>query len=247
MPKEKSSSTLIIVLLLSTVGVSLFCCCPAMLLPAVMSAREAARRMECSNNLKQIGLAMWSYRSMNGDYPPAYVADEHGNPLYSWRVLLLPFMEQTYLYNQFDFESAWDSPANLAVTETTMQVFQCPSKSPRTEPFTDYMVVVGPETMFPGAESTGPHDIRDGQSNTIMVVEVLDTGVHWTEPRDITMDDLLAKGINGHDETGCGSHHPGGVMVGLADGSVHFFEEDISSDLFRSLLTRSGGEVVSLP
>ena len=116
-----------------------------MLLPAVMSAREAARRMECSNNLKQIGLAMWAYRSMNGDYPPAYVVDDEGNPLYSWRVLLLPFMEQQILYDQFDLENSWDSPGNLAVTETTLQVFQCPSKSERTEPFTDYMVVVGPE------------------------------------------------------------------------------------------------------
>ncbi len=203
--------------------------------------------MECSNNLKQIGLALHNYHTAYDGLPPAYVADQDGNPLYSWRVLLLPQLEQQNVYDRFDKDKAWDSPENQAVSATLLPVFQCPSSPRDRGPYTHYAVVVGPETLFAEDNSLNFGDVHDGLANSIMVVEIRNSGIHWAEPRDITMDDLLATGINGHDAAGCGSYHPGGMMVCMADGSVHFISEDMSTDVLRSLLTASGGETVTLP
>ena len=84
----------------------------ALLLPAVQSAREAARRAQCSNNLKQIGLAFHNYHDSYGCLPPAYIPDGNGQPMHSWRVLILPFVEQSPLYDQYDFDEPWNGPNN---------------------------------------------------------------------------------------------------------------------------------------
>ena len=84
----------------------------ALLLPAVQAAREASRRMECSNNLKQISLAMHSYHDVYGSLPPAYTIDEEGRRLHSWRTLLLPYLEAGQIYEQLDLSQPWDSLDN---------------------------------------------------------------------------------------------------------------------------------------
>src|SRR5262245_6645518 len=99
----------------------------ALLLPAVQAAREAARRMQAHNHLKQIGLAMQNYHDVYGEFPPAVVKDASGKPLYSGRVLLLPFLEEKPLFDQFDKSQAWDSPANLLARHRVPKVFTDPS------------------------------------------------------------------------------------------------------------------------
>src|SRR5439155_8958659 len=99
-----------VIVVIGIVGCLLVCggILVALLLPAVQAAREAARRMQSQNNLKQIGLALHNYHATYQTFPPAVVTDENGKPLYSGRVLLLPFMEQEALYNDFDRTQAWD-------------------------------------------------------------------------------------------------------------------------------------------
>src|SRR5262249_21734482 len=82
------------------------------LITAVAQVRVATRRMQSTNNLKQIALAMHSYHDTMGRFPPAIVRDKEGKPLYSWRVLLLPYLEQQNLYNQFKLDEPWDSEHN---------------------------------------------------------------------------------------------------------------------------------------
>jgi hypothetical protein len=84
----------------------------AFLLPAVRSARGAAYRSHCSSNLKQIALALHNYHDTFGAFPPAYVADESGKPMHSWRVLILPFLESSPLYDKYRFDEPWDGPNN---------------------------------------------------------------------------------------------------------------------------------------
>ena len=203
--------------------------------------------MKCSNNLKIIGLGLHNYHTVHGSFPPAYVTDEDGNPLYSWRVLLLPYLENQNLYQQFDRESAWDSTENISVSETVIPYFLCPTSDDQRGPYTDYAVLVGPDTLFPGEKSVSLDEVKDGSSNTIMVIELRNSNIHWAEPKDIDVDDFLAQGINGHGDGGCGSWHPGGMMMGMADGSVHFVDEDTSMQVLESLSTRSGGESATLP
>jgi 5'-3' exonuclease len=99
----------------------------ALLLPAVQAAREAARRMQCTNNIKQIMLAMHTYHDAHKCFPPVMTADKNGKPLHSWRVLILPFIEQQALYSQIRLDEPWDSEYNSRLHDMNIQTYQCPS------------------------------------------------------------------------------------------------------------------------
>ena len=106
----------------------------ALLLPAVQSAREAARRAQCVNNLKQIGLAMHNYASANGGFPPAAIVDPRGKPLLSWRVAILPYLDANPLYAKFKLDEPWDSPHNKELLKYMPAVYGCPSRNLAGEP-----------------------------------------------------------------------------------------------------------------
>lgn len=216
----------------------------ALLLPAVQAAREAARRAQCTNNLKQIALAFHNYHDTYNSFPPAYLADEDGKPMHSWRVLLLPFLEQSALFEQYDFSEPWDSPANMQVVNTAIPSYQCPSDPAGPASMTtSYMVLSGPGTVFEGANGAKIADITDGTSNTLLVVEVQGTGVNWAEPVDLDASTLSLPFAAGPGSPG--SLHPGGINAAMCDGSVRFLSNNISPDTFQSLTTRAGGEMIS--
>ncbi len=215
----------------------------ALLLPAVQAAREAARRSQCSNNLKQLALAMHNYHDTYRCFPPAYLADENGNPMHSWRVLILPFIEQQALYELYDFDQPWDSPANLSLAQTVIPAYQCPSDPSATGPETSYVMVVGPGTLYDGTEPTSLQDITDGTSNTIMLVEVTGAGINWSEPRDLDLEQIALQ-INAPSGQGMGSKHPGGMNVAFCDGSVRFLSETIDPQTLERLITIDDGNPV---
>src|SRR5208337_936304 len=100
----------------------------ALLLPAVQSAREAARRAQCVNNIKQIMLAMHNYISANNAFPRD-ITDKNGKPLLSWRVAILPYVEQGVLFDKFKLDEPWDSPHNQELLKYMPLVYQCPSRA----------------------------------------------------------------------------------------------------------------------
>jgi hypothetical protein len=213
----------------------------ALLLPAVQAAREAARRAQSSNNLKQIGLAIHNYHDVYQQFPPAVVKDANGNPLYSGRVLLLPFMEQQSLFDAWAKDQSWDSPQNMALSQSVLKVFQDPSAGPRNVTGeTDYLFVTGANTIF-DPTFTGPMNmaqISDGTSNTIMVVEVQRQGINWAEPRDF--DVASGPGLPA-------GNHPGVNLVLFADGSVRTISKNINPQQLQAAETRNGGEPMTLP
>jgi prepilin-type processing-associated H-X9-DG protein len=214
----------------------------ALLLPAVQAAREAARRAQCVNNLKMIGLAMHNYESSYGCFPPAATFDADGEPLLSWRVLILPFVEEKNLYDQFHLDEPWDSPHNQALAASMPKVFTCPSEPPAPTPNqTTYAVVIDPHSMFTGkAEVVRIASITDGTSNTLLVTESKNP-VPWTQPEGLTLNST-------NPQFDMGSKHPGGWNVLMADGSVRFFKtSQVSEPLLKALVTRDGNEVVSPP
>ena len=105
--------------------------------------------MQCANNLKQIGLALHAYHERYGVLPPAYVADANGRPMHSWRVLLLPFLEQQSLYDWYDFREPWDGPHNIKLLNNTPSCYICPSRLSYPTTVTSYVAITGPGTMFP--------------------------------------------------------------------------------------------------
>jgi prepilin-type processing-associated H-X9-DG protein len=219
----------------------------ALLLPAIQAAREAARRAQCTNNLKQIAIAFHNYHDTYKTFPPAYIPDKDGNPMHSWRVLILPFMEQQALYQRYNFDEPWDSPGNLAVTNTVIPTYCCPSCPPSTgsagSTETNYMVITGPGTVFDGAKAARFSDITDGTANTILVVEVVGTGVNWAEPVDLDASNMQFPNV-APGSTGPDSYHPGGLNAALCDGSVQFLSDTMARQVFDSLVTKAGNEMI---
>lgn len=240
---SSGSGTIIAILVAGCIGL-LLCggVAVALLLPAVQMAREAARRTQCNNNLKQIMLAMHNYHDVYKTFPPAYIPDANGKPMHSWRVLLLPYLEADYLYAQYNFNEPWDSPGNSRVAEMMMPIFACPSDSDHAPGYTSYMLVTGKGTMFDGAQALGLPQITDGSYSTIAVVEVTSAAVPWTEPRDLDISQLRV--LFGPGTGAVESRHPGGVNAAMADGSVRFIPYGATSEAaVRAMVTPSGGEV----
>src|SRR5262245_28651730 len=207
----------------------------ALLLPAVQAAREAARRAQSSNNLKQIGLALHNYHDVFGTFPPAVVTDDDGKPLYSGRLLLLPFLSQTAVYDQFDKSKAWNSPENIALSQTVIPVFVDPSSANSPAGQTDYLFVSGKGAVFEADKMTKLSEITDGTSNTIVVVEVKNSGINWAEPRDLTIGQPMSLPAG---------NHPGGNNVLYADGSVRFMSKSTGTTVIRAIATKDGGEIL---
>ncbi|MCL2742505.1 MAG: DUF1559 domain-containing protein [Planctomycetaceae bacterium] len=230
----------------------------ALLLPAVPAAREAAKRMQrmqCTNNMKEIVFAFHNYHDVYGCLPPVYTVDEGGKPLHSWRVLILPFIEQKALYEKIRLDEPWDSEHNQQFHEAVPDTFRCPSNphhksgnhSPaETAPYmptlcgSTYSVIYGAKAAFTGSQPTCFADITNGKSNVIVLVERR-TPVNWMNPlSDITFE-AACKGVNA-DAMGISSYHSGGTNAGLGDGSCRFISDTIDGETLRKMLMRNNKE-----
>jgi prepilin-type processing-associated H-X9-DG protein len=233
------TAILIVVLVVAVVLGLLVCGGVALLLPAVQAAREAARRSQCNNNLKQIALALHNYHDVYKCFPPAVITDKQGRPMRSWRVAILPFMEQKALYDQYDFNQPWDSPRNRPLDNTPMPVYRCPSDPGLNSTETNYVMIAGKGTVggLPN-EAVTFAQITDGTSNTILVVEVVGTGIQWMEPKDLSIDELSGR-LNDGSGKCISSQHPGGANVALADGSVRFLSNTLDPQVLRWLILRN--------
>lgn len=241
---QSSSSSSTVVLIIVILGGALFASLVcggillALLLPAVQSAREAARRMQCSNNLKQIALALHNYEAVYKSLPPAYTVDANGNRLHSWRTLILPYLEYQALYAQVDFSKPWNDPANAVLQTADIPFYRCPSALP--EPgTTNYQVVVDPSSMFPGSTSVSFMKVSDGLANTVLVVEVDRTqAVKWAEPKDLDLQSLQASGEG---------WHRGVRNAAMGDGAVKAISNSVDPNVWRAFVTKDGGEFVGVP
>jgi prepilin-type processing-associated H-X9-DG protein len=201
-----------------------------------LAARDS--RTSCVNKLKQIALAMHNYHDVNQHFPAVASFDKDGKPLLSWRVHLLPFLEQNELYKEFHLDEPWDSEHNRKLIAKMPAIFRCPSTRAELGR-TTYVVPVGPSTIFTGGPQGIPiKEINDGTSNTIMVLDAADShAVIWTQPDDLKVDLKQPR-------AGLVEHHPGGFNAALADGSVRLIAETVSDKTLAAAFTRSGGEIL---
>jgi hypothetical protein len=223
------------------------------LLPGVIGANpnanpiQAANRVKSQNNLKQMALAFLNYESANGKFswgiftPNVPVAQQ--KPLLSWRVALLPYLEQGELYTQIKLDEPWDSEHNSKFHKLMPKIFEVPGKQ-AVPGMTYYQTFVGPGAIFEknslGRKIAG---ITDGTSNTLLVVEAAKP-VNWMKPDDID----FAVTPNGFPVEGkVGGHFDGGFHAAFADGSVRFLPLTLKPLDFQALITAAGGEVIKLP
>ncbi|MCI0333057.1 MAG: DUF1559 domain-containing protein, partial [Planctomycetes bacterium] len=213
----------------------------AMGLPATMSAREAARRVQAANHMKQIMLAFHNYHSMRRTLPAHASYSDDGKPLLSWRVHILPFVEGGHQYNQFHLDEPWDSEHNKTLIAQMPEVYTNPNL-PLEPGKTNYLAIVGKECAFDGSKTgLGFQNITDGTSKTIAFVEADPAqAVEWTKPDDLEFnpDDPKA---------GLGNVRPGGWNAAFCDGSVQFISDNVDPQVLKALFTRAGGEVVDVP
>jgi type II secretory pathway pseudopilin PulG len=220
--------------LLAVVGVLGFIA--LFLLPSVRSARAPARRMACHNNLKQIAFALQNYQDKYACLPPAYTVDEHGKPLHSWRTLLLPFLEESKLYEQIDLTKPWDDPVNQEAFAETPRVYLCPA-----EPFgpghTGYLAVVAPGGCFAGQTPRKLSEISDKHGQTLMVIEVsVERAVPWMSPQDADEEIVLSL-------TSDKRHpHPYGAQAIFADGSTQFLTANTKPEILRAMISIAGDD-----
>ena len=245
-------------LLVVTAIVALIC---GAVLPAIWSAREAAREMSCRNNLKQVGLALLNYESAYRSLPLAAEADFMGKLRRSWRSLIYPvYMEQSSMF--YDVRSSWDSPTNMRLLNGTPiamgskdgtthmstlkrypWAFTCPSCESNMRKGINYVVVSGELSAFPKSRCVKLSDITDGLENTILVVESITCCPDWTEPRDLDFDTMTFE-INAKEEPSISSIHPLGPLVCFADGEVYHISESTSATELKAMLTIAGQENV---
>lgn len=208
----------------------------ALLLPATRSAREPGRRAVCQNNLRNIALALRAYADKHGALPPAYTVDSSGKPLHSWRTLILPYLEHHALYKSIDLSKPWDDPANAAARKTIVEMYCCPSAAD-SDRRTTYLAIVGPNCSFQPGAPRKLSEISDGESTTLMIVEVdLDHVVPWMCPMDADEQIVLGLGDNSP------LAHASGVNVAFVDTHLQFLSADTPATQRRALMSIAGND-----
>ena len=171
-------------------------------LAAKRQATDAAANASSANNLKQIGISMHAYHDTHGNMPPAAVCDKTGKPLLSWRVLVLPYIEQNELFKQFKLDEPWDSDHNKKLLAKMPKTYAIPGQTKPGDTSTYYRVFVGNGAAFDWIMGRKLQQITDGTSNTIMCVTA-EKAVPWTKPDELEFDPdkdmtrLVGRVVNG--------------------------------------------------
>ncbi|XZE52415.1 DUF1559 domain-containing protein [Planctomycetaceae bacterium SH139] len=209
-------------------------------LGTVMGAqRQAAQRMQASNNLKQISMAMHHYHDVYGHIVPAAIQGENGKPLLSWRVALLPYIGQQELYDQFKLDEPWDSEYNKSLLSRIPPVYADPLGGPLPPGMTTYRLPVIPGAIYSSAEPLRFKDIKDGLSNTIWLMRSpRSAAIEWTNPAAWELDSSnLRSSVFGDALM---------AIVGFGDGSVRTIEGTISEEMLGFALQYADGEPVKI-
>jgi len=245
-PSGGGAKVLLIVLGVVLAGGFVLCAGGAFLLfPAVQAARTAVQRMSDSNNLKQVGLAFHNYASSYQSFPPPAITDAGGRPLFSWRVSVLPYLENQAIFDSIQFDQPWDSPENATLQQVSIAAYSSARGASESIPGAAHVFVISapqdPQAkthpLFVEGEAISFREIIDGTANTILAIQLAKYSVPWASPSELTPDQAYQL-LQQEDQ---------GANVAMADGSVRFLPKDIDRQTFDALVTRDGGEVVPVP
>jgi hypothetical protein len=242
-PRKKGKGLLPVLLIVGGIVVVCGGCLIGGAIYGIFGARDAANRMKSHNNLMQVGLAIHNYNDTTGELPSSTYSPD-GKPLLSWRVHLLPYLEQDILYKQFKLDEPWDSPNNMPLVNQMPKIYVLPNVPPvpgkthyrgfssRGAVFDRRLIV---NQQRPPKEMFGLGNFKDGTANTILVVEAADP-VEWTKP-----DDLDAS--PGTPFPKMGTFQKGNKFQAVfGDGTVKLLRSDLPEGTLRALVTHSGGE-----
>jgi len=214
---------------------------------AIHGAHENAQQSVCRGHLSQLNLALLNYEDRFGSFPPASVRDSDGKPAHSWRVLILPFLEQQELFDAYCFDEPWNGPRNRRLADSMPPVFRCPSEPyGRPRHLTNYVAVVGQYTAFSGSGTSSLRDLPDRGENTLLVAEVTSTLVHWMEPIDINADQMSFH-INDTEQPSLSSVHPKGPgIICVRSPGAWRFAPNTPPDVVRRFVESKPGESITV-
>lgn len=238
-----------------------------LLIPAAQASRELARVAHCRHNLENVAIALLDNATRKGALPQAMKRGKDNLPFQSWRISILPGLDQLQLYDAYDQSQPWNSAANSAALAQPMDLFGCPSDPPinLNAPHTNYFAIVGPHTAWPEDRGLALSEITDGRDTTILLLEVAFWDVPWGEPRDLTYDEAFNLLIGNprpsnrfpQDASPVIHFHSGnhgyfyqqsesasGVHAAFADGSVRFLKLPLSEEMAKALLSANAGDHV---
>jgi hypothetical protein len=179
---------------------------------------------------------MINYHDNYGHFPPAAVFSKDGKALLSWRVLILPYLENEALFKEFKLDEPWDSEHNKKLLARMPKVFAAPNGAGEATQDTFYQVFTGKGAIFDGQKGVPVTDIKDGTSNTLLIIEG-GAAVPWTKPADLAFD--AKKPLP----------RVGGMFAEefhfvRADGSIGSCRQRFREAALRAMITRSGGEAL---
>ncbi|NQT38027.1 MAG: hypothetical protein HQ581_11085, partial [Planctomycetes bacterium] len=222
----------------------------------ISEARRDAERSACTGHLAYLTADLNSYYLTNGTFPPAYVEDENGRRMHSWRVLIRPyFNDSTSL--AYDFDKAWDHPDNTIVPSKEFEVqriydaYVCPSDdNALAQGFTNYVAIVGKNTLWPGKEGYKPisrYDFAYGKNtfdpnskatpasvsekDMILLIELPESDIVWAEPRDLTVEEA----VNLYRERKRGEYRTGHVQYITLSGKSGDIVDIPDEETFRNM------------
>lgn len=222
----------------------------------IRDARGPSSRMvECRSHLKLLALANLNYEGTHNRFPRVSSRVPGNEPALSWRVALLPFLEQDILYQKLKQDEAWDGPTNRQFINAMPRWLYCPEDRSGGSRYTSYLAIQGDDTLWPGTRQLTASDIADGASNTMLLAEMHDSNITWSEPRDFDADTMDWR-VNGTPRSSLSSMHgpvteyldgsrrrsgTGKVNVAMADGSVRTLSADVDPEVLRQMANRRDG------
>jgi hypothetical protein len=196
----------------------------------------------CNSNMGQIGLALQQYELDYGVLPPAFIADAGGKPMHSWRVLILPYLGESNIYAQYNFSEPWDGPNNRMLHSIIMRPYRCLSDNGILL-HTSYVAVVGPGAIWDNRQGTVSKTVRDDPASTVMLVEVANSGIHWMEPRDLSLA-AAASGNNPPTSPSISSNHGRCANVVMRNGDASRLDVRTPANTLHALSTVAGDELL---
>lgn len=195
---------------------------------------QTSQLMSTKNRARQLALGVLNYESAYRKFPPHTVYNDAGKAMYSGRVMILPFLEQSNLYEQFDRDKSWDSDANRDLGDTRVPTYDALRNRGVIR------LPVFPGSIWDNEDGIGIGEITDGTSNTILGIEAApDEPINWADPTPWKISEANPmKDVFGKRDK---------VIAVMADASVvELKRSEMTNERLRALLTRNGGEIVSL-
>ncbi len=219
-----------------TLGLALIA---AFTVPKLQSQRRIAELSQSKKNLEQIAIALQTYHQRYDVFPPVALYNSSGEPLVSWRVLLLPFLGHESLYRAFDLTEPWNSATNRVLIAKMPAVFNCPFDNESSKFSTSYVCVVGERTMFPPHKCVSTNDVTDGLSTTVTLLELGGSSIPWSKPEDLDSGNFSPEMRSLRSPRNCGVRY-----ALFANGDVKALSDGIRADVWSALLTRNGAESI---